>query len=525
MKALRFERPATEFELLETENGSPSGKYAESKGSKSKKTTKTHVYSRLADNVTYINDKFCADINKDLIVRRFKMLGGREGMIVFLSGMARADTINDFVLRPVFRCGRDLPEGGEAAKFLIEKVIDVSEIEAEEGLEKIAYYISEGKTALFLDGMDSAVIADTRGYEKRGVSESENERTVFGPKEAFNENLRTNITLLRRIIKASDFICEFRETKTKNKARAAIAYCAEVANVTVVNEVKRRIAAIETNYALDLGTLEQLMEPNRLMLLPRTLMTERPDKAASHILSGHIAVLLDGSPFAMVLPVTLFSLMSSGEDTYMTAPLGTVLRLVRYIGMLISILLPGYFLAAALYHQGVLSSEVLMTIISSRRLVYVSLGSEMIFLLFIFHLIREAGMRVPGSIGQAIGIIGGLILGQAAVTANIVSSVVLILVALTGLGNFCIPNYRLSLTASYIRIGAVIAGWMAGFLGIAAFIVVLVAYIASQKSCGVPYLTPFAPKTHSKRPFVIRGFIKMSNRHEDYTNTMEDKKL
>ena len=237
---------------------------------------------------------------------------------------------------------------------------------------------------------------------------------------------------------------------------------------------------------------------------------------------GSVALIADGSPFAIIVPITLASLMSSPEDVYLRKPLGDVIRIVRYIGVLLSLLLPGYFIALALYHQGLLSNEVLNTVIQSRQMVFLPIAAEMVMLLLVFQLIREAGMRVPGSIGQAIGIIGGLILGQAAVAANLASSVILIVVAVSGLGNFCIPDHSSQIAASYFRIAFVIAAWLAGLLGLTCAFVIFIAYLANLKSFGVPFLAPYAPKTYNKRPFILRGRIGMHHRAEDYMNTHSD---
>lgn len=211
--------------------------------------------------------------------------------------------------------------------------------------------------------------------------------------------------------------------------------------------------------------------------------------------------------------------MTTAEDLYLRQPLGTVIRIVRAFGAVLSVLAPAYFLALALYHQGIMSSEILSTVISSRTLVFLPMAAEMIFLLLVFQLVREAGVRVPGVTGQTVGIIGGLIMGQAAVSANIVSTVVLIVVALTGLGNFVIPNYSLQLAVAYYRIGLCICAAMGGLLGIGAALLLSTAWLAQLKSFGVPFLTPFAPRTYHAAPFLVRGRVRNDTRTPDYMNT------
>ena len=237
-------------------------------------------------------------------------------------------------------------------------------------------------------------------------------------------------------------------------------------------------------------------------------------------MQGQVTVLFDGSPIASIMPVTLFALMSSPEDIYLRRPLGAFMRVARYFVAFVSILLPPLFVALALHHQGMLSSEILATVISSRQMVYLPLPLEMILMQVLFQLIRQAGLSVPGALGQSVGIIGGLIMGQAAVSANIVSTVVLIVVALSGLGNFTIADYRLQMAAFYFRLALTLASWAGGLLGLSTALLCTLAWLVSIKSYGVPFLAPAAPKTYAKGPVILRGKLQQHRRPPDYTNTV-----
>lgn len=521
--ALGFTRKRSEFELLETEKGAPGflggWRNAREQGPEEKRA----VASSLSENLGRIKEDFRADINPDIIIRRFYAGGRVEAAAVFMNGMADVETINDYVLRETMK--KPLPGEPPYIDYMLKNVLTAGDVSVEEDWYKVKRAITDGQTALFVGDEERAVIIDNRGYEHRSVGSTENEKVVMGPQEGFTENLRTNITLLRRIIRREDLVCEIREIGAQNHIRAAIVYIEGSANPALVQEVKRRIAGVRTRMMPNIGVLEQLTESRPLSPFPQVLTTERPDRTASQVMQGYVAVLLDGSPFANIMPTTLFTLMSSSEDIYLRQPQGTAVRLVRYIGALISILLPGYFLSLVLYHQGMMSTEALSTVVASRKMVYAPIGMELLFLLMVFQLIREAGLRVPGSIGQAIGIIGGLILGQAAVSANLASSVILIVVALSGLGNFCIPDYATQISASYIRVAFVIAAWIGGLLGMSCMLVAFFALMASLKSFGVPFLTPASPKTYSKRPVIARGRITMHSKAEDYMNTREGEQL
>ncbi|MCR5610956.1 MAG: spore germination protein [Clostridiales bacterium] len=517
---LGFDREKKAFELYERETGTPDP-FAPWRDADGKSEEEPPFPNSVREAYELFEKSFNTDKNKDLILRRF-LAGGRRGALaVYMNGMADDTKVNDFILRPLMT----FDGASISLDELLKKTVRIGEVRRESSVKNVFLAVMDGMTALFLDGEREAAILETHGYEKRGIDAPENEKVVTGAKESFTESLRTNITLVRRLIHERDLVVETELTGGGGNTRLAIVYRDGVTNEALIGEVKRRLARIKTGGILTSGMLGQMIEDDKNSPLPQILSTERPDRAASHVMQGSVCLLVEGSPFALLMPVTFFSLMSSPEDVYLRKPLGTMLRLVRYFGAAASVLLPGYFLSLALYHQGILSTEVLSTVMASRMMVFEPIGVEMLLLLFIFQLIREAGQRVPGNIGQAIGIIGGLVMGQAAVTAHLASPVVLIIVAASGLGNFCIPDYSTQLAASYLRIAVVIAAWLGGLLGIAAAVLAAACHIAGLKSFGVPFLAPFAPRTSRKRPIVLRGDIGMHERPEDMMNTSFDGRL
>lgn len=521
-----FDIASNEFELLESEKGEPSyfGTFHDAKPKQEPKEDE-----EIPESIDGIKDRFKkefhTDINSDIVTRSFYMGSKLRTMAVFVKGMSDDRLINEFILRDAMQSVKvdELTASREdIVEFCISNVFAMGESEKEKNFLKIKRGILDGKCAIFFDGAKSAVLIDARGYEKRAITPPQNEKVVRGPHEGFTENLRTNITLLRRILRVEDLVFEFRNSGGDNHLTVAIAYRKDVANETLVEEVKRRLSKVDTRLIIADGMLEQLTEKRGLSPFPQVLSTERPDRVASALMEGQVAVLLDGSPYANIMPTTLSALMTSAEDIYLRKPQGSVIRTIRFMGALLSIVTPAIILALSTFHQGLLSTEMLATLITSRVMVFVPMGFEMLFLLLVFQLIREAGLRVAGGISQAVGIIGGLILGQAAVTANLVSSVVLIVVALTGLGNFCIPDYSTQIGAVYLRLLLVMASWIGGLLGFTCVLVVIIADIARMKSFGIPFLSPFAPKTASRHPFMLRGKLKMHMRATDYMNTQEE---
>ncbi|MDO4543083.1 MAG: spore germination protein [Clostridia bacterium] len=514
-----FDKPYNAYELLETEEGTPSFSSSWQEKSQPDKPQERTVNESLNKNLELLKKEYRGDINTDLILRRFIFAGKVRACAAFMNGMADENQVSDFIIRPALR-----QEGIEGDMplpvFAEQKVFCMQETELSSDWSIVEQAISEGRTVVFLDGQTQTIIMDTRGFASRSVPDAENEATILGPHEAFCENIRTNITLVRRIVKTPDFVCELRSAGGENNIRLAIAYRESKVNKGLLNEIKKRLANIDTEMIMANGTINQLIEQHPNSPIPQTLSTERPDRAAAAVMQGKVVLIVEGSPQVTVLPVTVETLLTSAEDAYLRRPVGIIVRLVRIFGIIITTLMPAYFLALTCHHQGMLSSEVLTTIISSRTMVFLPLPLEMIFLLLIFQLVREAGIRVPGAMGQAVGIIGGLILGQAAVAANIVSTIVLIIVALTGLGNFAVPDYSTQLALAYYRILLCLAAWIGGLLGVSCTILVTIGLLSAQKSFGVPFFTPFAPRTYRKYR-IIRGDIGMHKRAEDYMNTEE----
>jgi spore germination protein KA len=306
------------------------------------------------------------------------------------------------------------------------------------------------------------------------------------------------------------------------RSDAALMYIKDLANPGLVAEVRRRLNSIEVDFVTDVGMLEQLIEDSPYNLNPQTLSTERPDRVAAALAEGRVAVLLSGSPFALVVPATMYSQLHTGEETYLRWQYGTFLRYVRTLSFYLALLLPGSYLAIVLYHQEMVPTELLLAIAGNRERVPFPTVVEMLLMEFAFELVREAGLRIPGIIGSTIGIVGALILGQAAVQANIVSPILVILVAVTGLASFSIPSHSLAFAVRIYRFVYIFMGTMLGFYGITIVLFVQILLTVNLKSFGVPYLSPAGPRTHPGRDVVTRLPIFLDRRRPDYLNPQDD---
>ena len=516
-RRLRFDEPDGRFELLEREQGEPSFFHGRKRAPAPETPDLRLVPRSLRESRRRLEGAFFHEVNTDLILREFRFCGAVNALAAFMNGMADGTEISDFILKRAMES--PLPTGGKGLiDYALRQVFSLQEAERTDRWAQVEGAILEGRTAVLLEGAGEAVLLDTRGYACRGVGTAQNESTVIGPSEAFHENLRISVTLLRRIVRRADFVCEFRDVGSKNNVKLGLCYLGGVCSEALLSEVKKRLAGVQTDVLLSAGTLGQRIEDRPWSPVPQTLLTERPDRAAAALMAGKAVILVEGSPQALILPVTLSGLLLTAEDGYLRRPAGSILRFVRLFGAAVSVFLPAYFLALAYHHQGLLSSDILATVISSRKLVFLPMGAEMIFLLLVFQLVREAGVRVPGAVGQTVGIIGGLILGQAAVSANFVSTVALIIVALTGLGNFVIPNYDLQIAVAYYRVGLCLLAMMGGLLGLSCGIMAALILLADQKSFGVPFLAPYAPRTVAREPLFFRGNIRGQGVPQDDMN-------
>ncbi|MBK1811254.1 spore germination protein [Clostridium sp. YIM B02505] len=463
------------------------------------------ITTSIEDNIKLINSKFNAPMNRDIVIRRFTISGKYMAFIAYLEGMTDKQIVNDFILRPLLNI-KEFQQKEQQCQldYILESILETNQARKLSKPKEVVNEILLGNTVLYINGCNFYVTNETKGFPARGVEKPAIEGTVTGAQEAFNESLRVNISLIRKIIKNENLTTEFLSMGERNKNQCAIMYLNGLANPAIVDEVKRRIESIETDYNAGDGMLEQFIEDNPFSIIPTILTTERPDRTASHIAEGRVAIICEGTPFAKVVPINFVSLLHSPEDAFMRFPYGTILRFVRLIGMFIATLLPSIYVAMTNFHQEMIPTDLLIAIVKAKENVPFPTIVEVVLMEFSFELIREAGIRIPGIIGNTLGIIGALILGQAAVQANIVSPVLIIIVAITGLGNFAIPSFSLGLAIRLIRFGFIASGALLGFYGITCFMMLIGIYLVNIKSFGMPIFAPVLPRTSKSKDYIVR---------------------
>ncbi len=488
------------------------------------------VGSDIQENLERMKRVYSIPVNSDIVLREFDIQyegSPIKAFIIFFDGMTDREVINNYILKPLMvMSSMEIRENTDTLEdYIARQLLPHCQVGIEKSFSKIINEINFGGCALFADGVSAAFSADVKGWDHRGIEKPNNEIVIRGPQEAFNELLRTNSAQIRKRLKDEDLIVEDVAIGKVSKTPCSMVYIKDVANEGLVGEVRRRIENINVDYMLDSGMLEQLIEDSTIYPLPQIISTERPDYVSEMLVNGKVAIIVNGSPNVLVVPTTVFDLMHSAEDSYIRFPYANLIIYVRYIAFFVALMLPAIYLAITNYHQEMIPTDLLLAIEASREKVPFPSVLELVLMELSFELIREAGIRVPGPIGPTLGIIGALILGQAAVAANIVSPILIIIVAVTGIGSFAIPSFSLGFSIRIMRFVFILLGALAGFLGITAGIFLLGIWSTSMKSFGVAFMAPLGPKT-ADNPWTIvfRSPEWKLELRPDYLNTKREAK-
>ncbi|MBB3113569.1 spore germination protein KA [Paenibacillus phyllosphaerae] len=366
--------------------------------------------------------------------------------------------------------------------------------------------ILSGETLVLLDGYAEGLLITTKAWESRSITEPATDTVVRGPRDGFTENIRTNTSLVRKRIKDPQFRLEAMVVGNKTRTDINIAYMKGTVKDGLVEEVRQRLQKIDIDGVLESGYIEELIEDAPLSVFSTIASTERPDKVASALLEGRVAIFVDNTPFVLLLPTFFWQFFQASDDYYSRYWVGSFFRIVRYIAFLISLMLPSLYVMLVSFHQEMIPSMLAFTIASGREVVPFPVLVEAIMMELAFELMREAGLRMPKPVGQAVSIVGSLIIGQAAVQAGLVSPFMVIVVAVTGIASFAIPNYSASIAIRLLRFPLLIASGMLGLLGFAAVFFMVVIHALSIRSFGESYLAPAAPFRPSDQKDIVLRF-------------------
>ncbi|MFD1736482.1 spore germination protein [Bacillus salitolerans] len=438
---------------------------------------------------------------KDIIVREF-VLGeqGKQSLaVIYVDGLVNQTLIQDFILKTLMIDIRATSIDDSSIlnfkqKEIIEKFsLAVSELNEVKTYGDIYNSILSGDTVILLNGWDCGFSVGSKGWDKRAVEEPSSQTTVRGPKEGFTETLRTNTALIRRRIKDPNLRIDHMQVGQRTKTDIAIAYIHGLATDSIVKELKDRINRIEVDSILESGYIEEFIQDETYSPFPTIYNSERPDAICGGILEGRIGIIVDGTPFVLLAPAIFVQFFQSPEDYYQRSDISILLRLLRVMSFLLALLVPSAYIAVTTFHQEMLPTTLLISLAAQREGVPFPAFVEALLMEITFEIIREAGIRMPRAVGSAISIVGALVLGQAAVEAGIVSATMVIVVSLTAISSFVLPEFNLSISIRILRFMFMILAASFGLFGIILGLIVMITHLVNLRSFGVPYLTPMAP--------------------------------
>ncbi|WP_379152530.1 spore germination protein [Paenibacillus sp. sgz5001063] len=471
-------------------------------------------------------------MNSDVHFREF-LVGGYDlkAALVFVEGMQDEAMINKQVLEPLMSGTMEnhgvphVPQRPVTLSALKERLLPLSEINEVNELEKLQEFILFGYTALIIDGIDAGILVGIPHGSIRAITEPTSEGLLRGPRIAFSEVLSENTSILRRQGLNKNLEMKLYEVGSQVKRKLVIAYIKDIVNPDLLEEVTNRVSKINMDFLAESGYVEQLIEDNYLSPFQQTQNTERPDRVITSLLEGRIGILLDGTPFALIVPVTFSMLLQSPEDYYERWLPGTLLRMLRFFSAFMALLAPALYISFISFHPGLIPTELVISIIETRQGVPFPSLIEVLILEISIEILREAGIRLPKPIGPAMGIVGGLVIGDAAVQAGIVSPFLVIVVAVTAISSFSIPMYSAGITLRILRFVGMLFAAMLGMYGTILFIMLILIHLTKLTSFGVPYVTPFSPiRLSDWKDLYIRAPMSLMKRRPEMMKPQKKKR-
>jgi spore germination protein KA len=452
-----------------------------------------HLNSDMDKNLESLKQAFHYPLNKDFIIMNLYIEAlSRNCTLLYMQGTVDLDKLENKLIPSLQSLNADEMDELLSCGDIVVKKLAFSSVNVVNTISDVTDKILNGNAALLIGGCDSAVVVSIAKFEHRNIEKPSVENAIKGPKESFVESLDVNRSLIRKIVKNENLISETIIEGKRTSNEIVLMYMKDIVDQELVASVKKRIEDIKVDNIQNLEVLEQYIEDRPYSLVPTILYTERPDRVAAFLQEGHIAIL-NNSSGCLIVPVTFWSLFHTSEDYYHRWAYGNFTRAIRLVAFFLAMLTPSLYVAVTNYHVEMIPTDLLLAIGASREIVPFPAIVEVVAMELAFEILREAGIRVPTPIGPTIGIVGALILGQAAVEANVVSPILVIVIAITGLSSFAISEIS---TNFMIRIGRFVylafASFM-GLFGVGLCFVVGVAYLASIESFGIPYFSPYSP--------------------------------
>lgn len=464
--------------------------------------------SNLAENMLVLKRLFGS--SRDIVYRDFALaVLDVRAAVVYVDGLVESALVTQFVLRPLV--GEDLPgqsrerlaeawartKGTDRTQAVLLAIRDILPIHTAVqplwALPDVASAVTAGEAVLLIDGIEGALRIPARGFEERGVEEPDTETVIRGPRDGFTESLATNLALIRRKLRDTALRVETTQVGHRSHTDVAVLYIADVANPHLVREVKARLGRIQTDAVLESGNVEQFIQDNYYSPFPQVQSTERPDRVAANLLEGRIAILVDGTPFALIVPSVFSQFYQVPEDYYERFLIASLVRAIRIGALFFSLTFASLYVALISYHPEMLPTRFAVAVAGGRATVPFPAVVEAIIMEVSMEFLREASLRLPRAIGPTVSIVGALIIGEAAVRAGIVSPLMVVIVAMTTIASFAVPSYSAAIALRILKFPIIIAAGVLGLYGVMIAMILVVVHLASLKSFGVPYLAPVAP--------------------------------
>jgi len=436
-----------------------------------------------------------------------------SGFLVYVDSITDRESLGELVLRPL---------NEYSTTFCAEEISNVILSANTEVCQKEDDYITKilsGKTALFIYGLNKVVLVDLKKFDSRAISEPPTSNVIKGPREGFTESIKTNLSLVRRRVISPHLKVEMLNVGKQSKTAVAFCYMANIANDSIINNIRKKINSISIDNIPDSAYLQKMLSVRKNSLFKQVGTTEKPDILVAKLMEGRVGIIVDGSPLCLTAPYILLEDFQNSEDYYKSTYKANMERVLRCLSLFIAVFLPGVFVAAQLFHMEFIPLKFLLTIVSSVRGIPLSPTYEMFFTLLIFEILNEASVRMPKYVGMALSIVGALVLGETAVQAGIVSSPAILIMALSGICLYTVPE--LVGTMSLIRFSILLVAGTLGGYGILVLSTFLFCYLSSMESFGIPYLSPYSPLVPQdlKDGILMDHLINMKKRPKSLKNS------
>lgn len=459
----------------------------------------------------------------DVIVREI-MVAGTKFYVLFIEEFTNREVVEERIIQPLLRI--EVLEKAGDIHILKNKLLPLGQVFVTESKEEALRKLFSGCTLLVKEQSGNILIIDASNIAERAVSEPGIETVVRGPRDAFTENFKTNISLIRKRIKNKDLKAEIFYLGKRTHTSICLMYMEGIVLPDLLREAKKRLQKIDIDAVLESGYIEQFIEDSPFSPFPQVLYTERPDKVAAALLEGRVAIVVDGTPLVLIIPAVFNELFIAGDDYYERVFYGSFIRFFRFLASITGLMAPSYYIAFSSYHPELLPAELALALAGGRVRVPFPPIIEIVIMEFVVEILREASIRLPGKIGPTIGIVGALVLGEAAVAANLVSPSLLIIVAITAIGNNAVPNYSVGATLRFLRFFLITTTFFLGLYGLIMGMIFILIHLCSLKSFGVPYLAPYAPlRLKDLKDTFIRLPLWLQQTRPRYLRPLDKKRL